>query len=296
MTTNKPKFTHIALSGGGFCGLVYLGILRFLKQEGYDKDIINIAGVSIGAVFAAILALDIPLEVIEGYLKEQYADEKNKVRIHLEDAFEKIMKEKGITDLDNYTRKIQDNYLGNMTFMELTKKTGKNLIIVATHLETMKPTYFSVDDTPHVMVVDAIQASMTVPLITPPKKIGNDYYTDGGVACNTMPLIFENVAKENILLLHLSMVINIDKKLIHESIFYYIMTFLSVFMENNTLLKIITDQYPYYIQYKNYALSMFPLTIVDNHITYDISNDDIDKSIEFGYEDTYKYFSSKNLI
>lgn len=286
----QPEFTHISFSGGGFCGLIYLGVIRYLKQESMNKSIMHIVGTSVGSLFALLLALDIPLNIMEEYAKDLYV--KNNIYIDIQDAFSHILKDKGFINSNIYTRNFEKLYtdLDKMTFMDLAKKTGKNLIITATCLDTMEPIFFSVDNTPNVLIIDAIEASTAIPLINPPKKIGNDYYIDGGVTCNSIPLIFDNVASENILLLHLSGKIDIDKELIHDSLIYYLITVLTVYNKNNTLIKTLKDHYPYYIKYDNFSLPVYPLHIVYNQLTFNITNEDIDKAIEYGYEDTHTYF------
>lgn len=293
----KPVFTHMCLSGGGFSGFLYLGALRYLKQEKLDKSIINIAGVSVGAICACVFVLDIPLNEVEKHLEEIYSiDNPDRIEIDLPDALNNIMSQKGIFDPDVLIKRLSEIYLGNMTFLDLSKKTGKNLIIIATHLETMTPTFFSVDNTPNVLVKDAVEASSCVPLISKPKLIGKDYYIDGGCSCNTLPIIFDNVPKDNILLLHLSNLININKSAIHDNIIYYLMSVFSVFLNNNTLINIIQKDYKYYIRYTRMAIDMFPINIIDNKLIFSVKKEDIDKSVEYGYEDTYQFFARLNAV
>lgn len=286
-----PVFTHMCLSGGGFAGLLYLGVFRYLKQENLDKTIINVAGVSIGAILAIVFVLDLSLNEVEEYLKEIYAiDNPERIEIDIPDAINNIMTYKGIFEADIFIKNLSEKYLKNMTFLDLSKKTGKNLIIIATHLETMKPTYFSVDNTPNVLLKDALEASSCVPIMTKPKQIGKDFYIDGGCACNTMPIIFDNVPKDNILLLHLTSFLNLNKNLLHDNIIYYLMSFFLTFLNNNTLINILEKDYKYYIKFKRMAIDLFPINIIDNKILLTLKNEDIDKSIEYGYEDTYLFF------
>ena len=61
--------THLVLSGGGISGMVYLGALKYLQQEGYDRNILHISGSSIGAFFATAFALSIPMNDLETRFK-----------------------------------------------------------------------------------------------------------------------------------------------------------------------------------------------------------------------------------
>lgn len=289
----KPVFTHMCVSGGGFSGFLYLGVFRYLKQEKLDKSIINIAGVSVGAILGIVFALDLPLDEVEANLKEIYSiDNPDRIEIDLPDAMNNIIHHKGIFEPNVLIKKLEDIYLGNMTFLDLSKKTGKNLIVIATHLETMKPVYFSVDNTPNVMVRDALEASACVPLISKPKQIGKDYYIDGGCACNTVPVIFDNVPKDNILLLHLTTFSHLNSKLMHDNIIYYLSSFFLTFLNNNTLIHILEKDYKYYIKYTRMAIEMFPMSIIDNKLVFSVKKEEVDKSIEYGYEDTHLFLRS----
>lgn len=286
----KPVFTHMCVSGGGFSGFLYLGVFRYLKQEKLDKSIINIAGVSVGAILGIVFALDLPLDEVEANLKEIYSiDNPDRIEIELPDAMNNIIHHKGIFEPNVLIKKLEDIYLGNMTFLDLSKKTGKNLIVIATHVETMKPVYFSVDNTPNVMVRDALEASSCVPLISKPKQIGKDYYVDGGCACNTVPLIFDNVPKDNILILHLTSFLHLNKKLMDDNIIYYLSSFFLTFLNNNTLIHILEKDYKYYIKYTRMAIDMFPMNIIDNKLVFSVKKEEVDKSIEYGYEDTHLF-------
>lgn len=293
----KPHFTHLCLSGGGFSGFLYLGVFRYLKQEKLDTSIINIAGVSAGALLAIVFVLDIPLDEAENDLKEIYSiDDPDRIEIDIPDAINNILYYKGMFNPNVLIHKLSEKYLGTMTFLDLSKKTGKNLIVIATHLETMKPTEFCVDNTPNVMIKDALEASSCVPLISKPKQIGKDYYIDGGCACNTVPIIFNNVPKDNVLILHLTSFLNFNKRLIDDNIINYLMSFFLVFLNNNTLIRILEKDYKYYIRYTRMALDMFPMDIIDNKIIFNVKKEAVDKSIEYGYEDTYLFFKQLSAI
>ena len=58
---------------------------------------------------------------------------------------------------------------------------------------------FCLEDTPNVCVFKACAASMSIPLLFKPTKIGDDYYYDGGLTNNLPINIFKDVPYDNIL-------------------------------------------------------------------------------------------------
>ena len=179
VSVSVPVFTHLVFSGGGFLGLTYIGIIRYLQQEGLDKHIKTVAGSSIGAVFAIVFAMGIETNVLEdefSQLNEDFAT------FDLQSILQ-ITGSLGLTTGNGLVAKLS-KHLGNKTFVEFVKQTGKHLVICATHVGTMKPVYFSVDTTPHVRVIDAVRASTAIPILVAPVKIGDEYYIDGAVTHN----------------------------------------------------------------------------------------------------------------
>ena len=59
LTSPKPYRIGIALSGGGARGFAHVGALKALEENGIRPDII--AGVSAGAIVAALYAAGVPL-------------------------------------------------------------------------------------------------------------------------------------------------------------------------------------------------------------------------------------------
>ena len=43
---------NLCFSGGGSRGIVYIGVLKYLFENNYMKDVKRVAGTSVGAIFA----------------------------------------------------------------------------------------------------------------------------------------------------------------------------------------------------------------------------------------------------
>lgn len=74
-----------------------------------------------------------------------------------------------------------------ITFAELYVKTGKELLIAATNVNTMSAYYFGTQYTPDVAVVDAVRASISIPVLITPKYIDGIPYWDGFL-CDNFPM------------------------------------------------------------------------------------------------------------
>jgi predicted acylesterase/phospholipase RssA len=146
------------LSGGGLCGLAYIGALRFLQIEGFDKTIHHVAGSSIGALFATIFAARISLTDVERKLRTMLCDDGHLMEFAYPDMLS-VLANLGVDDGHTFLAFLRPE-LDKLTFVDLVKRTGVHLVICATHVETMRTTYFSVDTTPNVLVYDALRASM----------------------------------------------------------------------------------------------------------------------------------------
>lgn len=200
-----PYLTHIVFSGGGMKGICYLGIIRYLYIEKLDKNIKYVHGTSIGSYFAIIFALKIPLDFIEkeilDTLREFDLSEDlavNQKRLH------HIFMNNGLFKLNflmkpiiNYLKKTHD--IEDITFIDIVKKTGINLYIPCTNINTGKIKVFNVEDTPNVSIIDTCIASMSLPFIFEPIKIMGNYYIDGDVSYVDKTNIFDNVDKDCIL-------------------------------------------------------------------------------------------------
>jgi NTE family protein len=165
----KKKKIGLALGGGGARGLAHIGVLKVLRQAGIKIDFI--AGTSMGALIGAVYALGLDMAEIE---KEVISFDKKKAIISL---FDFGKPGSSILKGDKIYRYIDALLLGKH-FSE----TNIPFKAVATDLETGEEIILDKGK-----IVDAIMASISVPGIFPPVKIGSTYLIDGGVV-NPTPI------------------------------------------------------------------------------------------------------------
>lgn len=286
------KFTHMVMSGGGLMGMVYIGALRYLYQERLIDDIKHIAGSSVGAIFATAVALDIPIDILEAKFKEQLKPDHHVTDVDINTLIH-AYKKLGVNDGSEFVDVVREQ-CGKMTFLDLAKKSGKNLVICATHISTMQPTYFCVENTPNVLIVQALRASTAIPLLIIPVKIGDDYYIDGCVS-HYLPIegLPRNFPKQNTLILKLHK--NIEKSerfdVENTNIIAYAEHLISAYISQNAnTVSIIKMNYPYFVTFNKIPIQSIPIKINENACTMSsIGEQQIDDCFMVGYETMYEH-------
>ena len=283
--THKPIFTHLVLGGGGMMGAVYIGVFRYLyERPELIKNIKTVIGTSVGAVFAIIFVLNIPIFEIELFWKT-FLNEKNK---HYDIDLINVFNIFYTNGLDSNERPLQIilKYIKDITFLDLAKKTGKELVICATNAYTMKPIYFSVDTTPNVLVSDAIYASCAVPLLLKPIKIGDIHYIDGGVSDNVpVSYISKNILYDNILILSLES--NSPEKIQEINLPILLLNTILTLIQNSTLQNIYNKRYKYFVAFKNIPVKAVDFKVLEEKLYICTSLEKLDKCFEIGYETMY---------
>lgn len=161
--------SYLFLSGGGLKGLCYFGILRFLYMENMIEDIKTIWGTSIGAFFGAVIALRIPVEIVEQAF-HNVVDRAHELLSINKSNLSNIFCKNGMLSIDFLIEPIAKHLestfgCNDITFIEFVKKTGVNLHVSSRCINTGEDIWFSVENTPNVSVIDAVKASMSIPFM-----------------------------------------------------------------------------------------------------------------------------------
>ena len=196
------KITHLVFAGNALRALCLGGILRYIYFYKMDNDIHNVAGTSMGAFFAFAFALKIPIETLEEYLYTLC--KKTELTKIKPSSFINLVNDYGLNSSIDYLSKfkeyVKEKYdQDDLTFIELSKKTGVNLYVSATNINNGTNVIFNVNDTPNVSVFEAVAASMCVPVLSKPVIIDGFYYVDGYLTNNFPYEIFSHINKNNIL-------------------------------------------------------------------------------------------------
>lgn len=182
---------NLIFSGGGVKGLLLLGFLIYLdcllmveRQQRVTQCFQGFAGTSIGAVFALLCSLGIHTStIIDLFMK--HVDTLLVFRAQLP----RYLDTSAVCDPIELRRilvniLVQHTGSSDITFRDLARLTQKDLVVCAVNVQSQKSVLFRAKTTPHVRVLDAVLASMAVPFLFPPVKIGDSLYVDGGIMMN----------------------------------------------------------------------------------------------------------------
>ena len=154
----------LVLGGGGARGLAHLGVLRALSEAGLDIDLVG--GTSMGAIFAASVAMDCPIDDIESQTVESFV---------------------GRNPLDDYTLPFHALTRGAKVDIGLAERFGD------ARIEDLWRPFFCVSSnlTAGTAMIHragpldrAIRASIAIPGLLPPVASDEGILVDGGMMNN----------------------------------------------------------------------------------------------------------------
>ncbi|WP_186007570.1 patatin-like phospholipase family protein [Dehalogenimonas alkenigignens] len=159
----------LALSGGAARGLAHVGVIGVLEREGIQVDML--AGTSMGAIVGAAYARGASAAELKAYALDLTWPKL--VRLFDFNPF----KTSGLSG----TRRIRDKLkeiIGDLDFSELKRPFA----CVATDLISGEEVVFT-----RGRVLDAVLASMSLPLVFRVPRLGRRYLVDGGL-CDPLPV------------------------------------------------------------------------------------------------------------
>ena len=167
MLPKKRRLIGFALGGGVARGLYHIGVLKVLEKRGIVPDVI--VGTSVGAVVGALYASGLSASEIE-----QLALRIDWKRMALLVDF--TLPLSGLIQ-GNRMFSLLKSMLGSLSFSKLKYKFA----CVTTDIRTGEPVVLREGS-----VVEAVRASISIPGIFNPVKIGRRYLVDGGLV-NVVP-------------------------------------------------------------------------------------------------------------
>ncbi len=234
-------YKTLCISGGGISGICVISALKCLEENKIfnNNKIKNYVGTSVGSIINFILILDYKIDFILEFFKSFNLNDLFS-NIDIENLFENYGLNKG-----NEFKKTLQSFLFNklqkndITFDELYKLTKKRIGIIGTNISKNREEYFSLETTPNMSVLLAINISIRIPIILTPIKYNNNYYIDGGIS-NNFPINYCNKNKTLGIILHNKINHNITNfntciTAIYDNIFKFI-NYKHEFNINNTII------------------------------------------------------------
>ncbi|MDD5005037.1 MAG: patatin-like phospholipase family protein [Candidatus Omnitrophica bacterium] len=169
----------LALGSGAALGLAHIGVIKVLERENIHIDLV--AGVSIGALIAALWASGKSGKEIEEIMMEYNKDKTKVFKLLFDFCFSKasIAEGKRVT-------KFLKRHMGDKTFYDIKLP----LKVVACNLDRREKVILDSGD-----LVDAVRSSVAIPGIFKPVRSGDNLIIDGGIM---EPVPVETLAESGI--------------------------------------------------------------------------------------------------
>lgn len=189
--TEIPKITNLVLSGGGVKGIVMLGALKALENNGMLTNIKSISMTSVGSLIGALYAMGYKVDDLYEFLSildiskmKSLQPSRLLSQFGLDDGKKLIMVVEKMLEAKNLS--------SNITLLDFYEKTNIKLYITGTCLNDKKVYYFSHESNPNMQLKIAIRISTSVPLWFIPVEYEGNIYVDGGCMENYPISIFKD--------------------------------------------------------------------------------------------------------
>lgn len=200
-------YTTLVMSAANMHGLMYVGALRYLSETERAKHIHTVIGASAGAIVGFMFCIGLTsdeiantvcnilcnvglpcvsltkmlsawsaLGVLGGQWKKEY------LRLLLKKKFQR----------------------SDVNFSDFAKLTGKDFVVVGSNITQNRAEYFSVESTPNMSVLEALDITSCIPVVFKPILYKDCLYVDGGVY-NYLPTDRATDAAANVLVLYCPM-------------------------------------------------------------------------------------------
>eukprot|EP01066_Platyproteum_vivax_P013446 Platyproteum_vivax@DN6084_c0_g1_i4.p1 len=180
----KLNFKNLVCEGGGVKGAAFGGCLQVLEERDILQNIIRVAGTSVGAITACLLACGYQAGDVTQIINNTNFEDFKDSPCWIFTILKKFGYYKG-NALEAWLGKLVETKTGSSetTFKEIhegvgTEKGFRDLSVVATNVSQQKAMIFDFESSP----MRAVRMSMSVPFYYQAVKFGPDLMVDGGLA------------------------------------------------------------------------------------------------------------------
>lgn len=180
-------FRNMVLAGGGPLTLRFIGCIEYLEHTCIMPSFSTFVGTSAGAMLSLMLVLGMRSDDMLRFIKDKFV----KRKCHELDV-NQVIDFAETWGLDNGSRimavmsDLMSTVTGSadMTFMQLAKHTGKNLVICVSNVSLNRHEFMSLESSPDMSVLTSLRMSMSVPVVFTPVHANSMVYVDGGLFNN----------------------------------------------------------------------------------------------------------------
>jgi predicted acylesterase/phospholipase RssA len=204
------RVTHCVFSGGGIKGFSFYGVLRALEcaldQQGesyhnFVSGLKTAIGTSIGALFALLVVLELEARALDFVFAPNGAIATQFLPTPTCSAFSNYGLDTGVGLAALVTQLLAQRHLSpDISMGSLYKCTRKRLVVVVYDVLEMRPVYLDHENAAEMPVVEAVAASMRIPLVyTPLTTSSKAVYSDGASGNNFAMNLLLHVPPEHVL-------------------------------------------------------------------------------------------------
>ena len=201
------EFTGLVISGGGLKMVSVIGVLKKIFET-HDRDkLIHFVGTSAGAILCTCLVLGFTIQDMISFLKEvAKLDEATTFSV---DEIFGLIDNYGLNSgapLDVILVRLLKfkGYKDDITFMDVAKMTGKNLVICVSNVSKQQDEFMCVDTAPTMPVRKALRMSCSIPILLTPVIHAGDTYVDGCLFNNFPISYFKNHSMKDVIGINIS--------------------------------------------------------------------------------------------
>ena len=204
------KKCGLALSGGGIKAFSQIGVMKFLKENGFKFD--GFSGTSMGSIIASLMAHEVPITQIENSILklEKLIIDNNLLAPSNAQVFPLLTRTiTGLIDPSHFVKIIEEEF--EQYNIQYIKDVKLPLVITAVDLISGKIVYFTnrkelikspykyfiiMDD---VLLIDAIRASCSFPMVFATMDFRDMQLVDGGVLMNVPVAPLKSMGLEKVM-------------------------------------------------------------------------------------------------
>jgi NTE family protein len=180
------EIKNLIISGGGFNGFQFFGIIKYLEENNLISKIDKFIGASMGAFINFMIISNYTYAEIEKFILEFDFSKIFDIKI------EKIFLEdniKGLSNGENFNKLIKKfiinkNFNENITLKEFYEKTKKEFIVSVSNITYDRVEYISHVDHPDLPVYKLLRMTSCIPLFFEPIEYNSSFYLDGALKDN----------------------------------------------------------------------------------------------------------------
>jgi NTE family protein len=198
---------NLVISGGGFNGFQFFGIIKYLEENNLINNIEKFVGVSMGAFISFLIIAKYSYSEIEKFILKFDFSKIFDIKI------EKIFTEdklKGLSNGNNFDKLIKKfivnkNFNEDITLKEFFEKTNKEFIVCVSNITYDKTEYISHENHPDLPVYKLLRMTSCIPIFFEPIEYNSSFYLDGVLKDNfPIQLINEEDIKNTICIVLIS--------------------------------------------------------------------------------------------